>query len=220
MHAVRLQDVSLRFGTQWALIRLTAEFPLQKSVLLTGGNGAGKTTLLRVIATALRPTRGKLELFGVDARKDLAGVRSQLGLMTHGSHLYDDLTGLENLSIVASLTGRGNQAGLGQLLERVGLAEHANRPVRAYSAGMKRRLIVARMLLREPRLALLDEPFGQLDPAGVALMRELIGELKGRGTTLIIATHLHDLARPLCDLHMDMTGGRFTMEPVEVEGQG
>ena len=218
MHAVKLQDVSLRFGAQWALAHLNLEVPQHHSVLLTGGNGAGKTTLLRVIATALRPTRGCVELFGQNAVSSQASVRRFVGLMSHGSHLYDDLTPLENLHIVAMLMGAKHQQGsLMALLEQVGLADHASRPVREFSAGMKRRLIIARLLLCQPKLILLDEPFGQLDVDGVDLMRKLIVDLKAGGATLIIATHLHSLARSICDLHIDMTAGQFATGLVPVE---
>src|SRR5690606_10012853 len=143
--------------------------PAGRITLLTGPNGAGKTTLLRLLSTALTPTRGELRLFGQPAFPHPEPLRRRLALMTHHSHLYDDLSALENLQVVAQLTGRSTSA-IPSLLERVGLGRDMHRPVRDYSAGMKRRLCLGRVLLREPELALLDEPFGQLDPAGVELM--------------------------------------------------
>ena len=215
VNAVELNNVSVRFGARWALVRLTTVLPLGKTILLTGSNGAGKTTLLRTLATAIKPTRGELKVLGLDARTQPFDIRRRMSLITHGSHLYHDLTARQNLELVAELTG-ADHGGLEALLERVGLANQADRAVAQFSAGMKRRVVIARMLLRQPDLVLLDEPFGQLDVGGVELMAGIIGELRDRGTTVIVATHNHALGRSLCELHVDMDGGRIAQHPTEV----
>ena len=204
---VGLDDVSVRYGSRWALARLSAEIRSGERVLLTGENGAGKTTLLRILSTIQKPTRGRLQLFGLDARQNLGEVRARLALITHQNHLYDDMTAWENLDLMARLSGACFEEGR-RLLVRVGLEAHANRRVRHFSAGMKRRLCFARLLLRRPELVLLDEPFGQLDPQGVSLVESLIGEVKEMGATLIMSTH--DLPRGLrlCDRHLTLAGGR------------
>ncbi len=205
--AATMRDVSLRFGSRWALIHVDLAIEPGRTVLLTGENGAGKTTLLRILATALRPTRGELELFGQPARENLAALRRRVGLMTHQSYIYDDLSARENLDLVARLCGRepGSSAAL---LERVGLAPHADRRVRHFSAGMKRRLALARLLLRDPELVLLDEPFGQLDPEGVELVASVVRELRGRGTTMVISTHDIERGLALSDRRVSLSGGR------------
>ncbi|MEM6731953.1 MAG: ABC transporter ATP-binding protein, partial [Myxococcota bacterium] len=188
MTAVKLEGVGKRFGKHWAVAHVSFEVDAGATVLLTGSNGAGKTTLLRVLSTALRPTLGRLSLFGSDCTRDPTGVRPRLALLTHHSHLYADLSGRENLELLARLI-TAPAVPIDDALERVGLAgEAADRAVRAYSAGMKRRLGLARVLLARPELVLLDEPFGQLDPAGVELMEEAIAELKAGGSTLFVST--------------------------------
>ena len=221
MEALRLHDVSLRYGRQWTLIRLSAEFPSGKSTLITGDNGAGKTTLLRVIATALRPTRGRVDVFGVDAYANKDLVRSQMGIISHNSHLYYDLTALENLEQVAFFSGLSTaRESLIPVLERVGLAKYGQQMVRTFSAGMKRRLMIGRLLLRAPRLVLLDEPFGQLDVRGVELMEGVIRELNQEGVTLLLATHQHALGRSLCDFEMTLRGGEIALPPTVIARKG
>lgn len=177
-------------------------------ILLTGENGAGKTTLLRILATALRPSRGSLELFGMDAVTHQASLRGRLALMTHHHHLYEALSARENLELTVRLSGRGALTAIPGHLDEVGLAAVASLPVGTYSAGMKRRLGLAKLLLTAPELALLDEPFGQLDPGGVQLMEDVVRRLKARGATVVMSTH--DIARgeALCDAHLRLAGGR------------
>ena len=217
MVGIRLNDISLRYGRQWTLIRLSAELPAGKSTLITGDNGAGKTTLLRIIATALRPTRGQVEVFGVDAYANRDVVRTQMGMISHNSHLYYDLSAMENLEQVRFFSGLPlRDADLKAALERVGLGPYGNQMVRTFSAGMKRRLMIARLLLRDPQLVLLDEPFGQLDPAGVALMKDVITDLNQRGITLLLATHQHGLGRNLCDVEMKLHRGEILLPPTPI----
>ena len=208
MNAIALEDLSVRLGKRWVLARLAAELPAGRSILITGDNGAGKTTLLRVLATAIQPTRGELKIFGLDAKKETAQIRRLVGLMSHGSHLYDDLTARQNLELVARLSGISPD-GIDDILEQVRLSEHHDRIAGNFSAGMKRRLIIGRLLMRKPRLVLLDEPFGQLDVAGVELMTELVKKFQDDGATVVIATHMHQLGRSLCDDHLEMRAGRL-----------
>ena len=209
VNAIALEDLSVRLGKRWVLARLAAELPAGRSILITGDNGAGKTTLLRVLATALRPTRGRLKIFGLDSQKETAQIRRLVGLMSHGSHLYDDLTARQNLELVARLSGI-SPAGIDDILEQVRLQDHHDRIAGNFSAGMKRRLIIGRLLMRKPRLVLLDEPFGQLDVAGVELMTELVKKFQDDGATVVIATHMHQLGRSLCDDHLEMCAGRLS----------
>lgn len=208
-NAVDILDVSRRFGRRWALARLSYSLPRGASLLLTGHNGSGKTTLLRTIATALRPTAGKLRVFGLDAVADRDEVRARVGLLSHASFLYEDLTAEQNLALLARLLGAEAPLELARtLLTRVGLTQRSGNPVRQFSAGMRKRLAIARLLLKAPQLALLDEPFGELDPAGIHQMEEIIGELKASGTTLILATHLVEQGQSLCELRLHLQDGR------------
>jgi heme exporter protein A len=216
MIAARLNNVSKRYGRRWALVRLSAEIPRNKAVLLTGPNGAGKTTLLRVIATGLKPTRGTLELFGLSVRDNLEEVRRRIGLATHQNHLYNDLSAEENLRLVARFSRGVDSKRIPEVLEQIGLAGRRDSPVGHFSAGMKRRLCLGRILLRQPDLVLLDEPFTQLDPEGVELVANVIRDLKERNVTLIVSTHDVDRGLALCDVHMRMIEGHVVgdIEPI------
>lgn len=204
---LKLADVSKRFGAQWALANVSLELDRPGVVLITGENGAGKTTLLKVIATAQRPTLGHVELLGRPVLPDLDAARRAIGVITHQAHLYFDLTPTENLALTARLVGRSPDT-IPRLLERVGLASNAHRPVRQFSAGMKRRVSLACLLLRSPQVALLDEPFTQLDPEGVTLMEEVVRDLKKAETLVLMATHDLERGFALADAHLKMEGGR------------
>ncbi len=205
---VQVENVSLRFGRTWVLTRLDFQVPKHACLLITGGNGAGKTTLLRVLATALKPTRGTLKLFGQDAYEDIDRARLGIALLTHQPHVYDELSARENLRLVKSLCP-WTDGEVDNLLEEVNLQDHSDRSVGNFSAGMKRRLCTARMLMQEPTLALLDEPFAQLDPEGVALMETLIRRMRDKGTTVIFSTHNVERGLALADHHIKLHLGQL-----------
>ena len=128
--------------------------------------------------------------------------------MTHASHLYDAQSSRENLRFVARMAGDGALGRIDDVLDEVGLAGHADRPVRGFSAGMKRRLMMARLLFKKPELVLLDEPWGQLDAGAMDLMDDMVRTLRDGGSTLVIATHDVDRATPLCDTRLRLAHGR------------
>jgi heme exporter protein A len=207
--AVEIRDVSKRYGRRWALARVSYQLPAGCSLLLTGPNGSGKTTLLRLIATALRPTAGAIRVLGLDVVEHRDAVRARVGLLSHVTFLYEDLSAEQNLSILARLLAvESPRDAVGQLLERVGLGKRSRHPVRHFSAGMRKRLAIARLLLKAPPLALLDEPFGELDPAGIGEMERIISELKVNGTALILATHLVEQGSALCESRLHLQDGR------------
>jgi len=210
-NALELTDVSKRYGQRWALARLTFQLPVGSSLLLTGHNGSGKTTLLRILATAFRPTTGRARIFGQDVVAERERLRPRLALLGHSSFLYEDLTARENLTLLARLVGRARPASESTaMLDRVGLGPRANHPVRTFSAGMKKRLAIARLMLKEPELALLDEPFGELDPAGIAEMEEHIRTLSRSGATVVLATHQVQHGLTLCKERLHLVAGRAT----------
>lgn len=186
------QDLARRFGPRWALARIELSVAEGERLLVFGANGSGKTTLLRVLSTLLSPSRGTLRLFGEDPTVDPVASRSRIGLVTHSPGLYEDLSGRDNLLVQARLMDRPVPE---DLLDRVGLQDRPD-PVRHYSAGMRKRLSFALMLHKQPELVLLDEPFAQLDPAGMDAAAALIRELPG---TVIVASHQLERASRLCD---------------------
>lgn len=205
--ALEIDDVSKRFGTRWAVARLTYTLPAGRSLLLTGHNGSGKTTLLRMIATATFPTAGKLRVFGRDTRAGRSALRHDVAIVSHASFLYEDLTAAANLTLLAAFLG-ADEKRIPPLLERVGLSARATSPVRQFSAGMRKRLAIARLLLKLPKLALFDEPFGELDPAGITWMESVLRELQAGGTTIVLATHLVDQGLSLTQERLHLVDGR------------
>lgn len=176
---------------------------------IEGHNGSGKSTLLRVIATSLRPTSGSVRLFGRDILADPDWARSQLALMGFHPGLYDDLTARENLAFAADMLGR-NRDGIDEVLERVGLLREAGEKLRTFSSGMQRRLALGRLLLRSPRVLLLDEPYNSFDRAGVALVNEVVRDViqRGQGCAVIVLHDRHS-ALGLLDRVVSMQQGRF-----------
>ncbi|MFC6590798.1 ATP-binding cassette domain-containing protein [Deinococcus lacus] len=174
--AVQLRGVWLRLGREVILRGVDLDLPAGSGVTLLGENGAGKTTLLRLMAGALRPTRGEGRLFGY-ALNDARAVRDQIHLMPVDAALYPDLSCQENLEFALQMYGYGPQRRqeAGAALRRVGLERAAQRRVRYLSAGMRKRLALARASLLACPLTLLDEPFANLDAAGRQLTLELLG---------------------------------------------
>mgnify|MGYP006149388489 CR=1 FL=1 len=203
--AIEAGDLSRRYGSRWSLARLNLEVKIGERFLIVGGNGSGKTTLLRLLSTALPRSGGTLSIFGVDPDKSRHEVRSSLALLSHQSSIWEDLSGRENLDILGRLVGVDIDAGA--LLAKVKLEERPD-PVRTYSAGMRKRLAFARLLLQRPRLALVDEPYGQLDPEGFDLVDSLIDELIDAGCTVVMASHLVERAAQKCDRALLLEAGQ------------
>jgi heme exporter protein A len=207
--ALVLHDVSKRYGRRWALARLSYTLPQGRSLLLTGHNGSGKTTLLRLVATALTPTHGRVVVRGRDSVAEREAVRHEVALLSHASFLYEDLTAQQNLTVLARLLGLDSPGEVaGEYLRKVGLTQRSTSPVRQFSAGMRKRLAIARLLMKAPAVALLDEPFGELDPKGIEAMEAIVRELKGAGVTVVLATHLIEQGMSLCEERLHLQEGR------------
>jgi heme exporter protein A len=219
--AIEVRDVSKRYGRRWAVARLSYSLPAGCSLLLTGHNGSGKTTLLRMISTVTFPTAGQLLVFGRDTREERDSLRRTVALLSHASFLYEDLTAEQNLMLLARLIGlSGAKVKVAELLDRVGLKQRSDSPARHFSAGMRKRLAIARLLLKAPRLALLDEPFGELDPGGIIQMEEHIQTLQRSGTTVILATHLIEQGERLTQRRLHLENGRLTVAGAERVSEG
>lgn len=187
--------------------------PPGQCVCLVGPNGAGKTTLLRVIATATSPSRGEVTIFGDSTRTNPDAVRQRVGLFVAQAYVYGELTPLENLRFAATMYGRhpSDEELLGRL-ERVGLAKVAEARVRTFSQGMLQRLALARAILNDAAVMLLDEPYTALDTDGLRLVDTLIDELRTAGRTVIMATHLIERALEHCDRGLAIEAGRVVYD--------
>jgi heme exporter protein A len=202
-------ELSKRYGARWALVRISFRIARGETAMLAGRNGSGKSTLLRVLATALRPDLGTARVAGLDTVADRDEVRRRVALLDHRSHVYDALSALENLEVMARFLGDGalDRERLMAVLDEVGLADRAGDPVAAFSAGMRKRLALARVLLKAPEVALLDEPYGELDPPGFRLVDGVLDRLRRRGATVLMATHLVERGREHCDRALVLAGG-------------
>jgi heme exporter protein A len=201
------KNLARRYGRRWALADVSFTLATGKVLMVAGPNGSGKTTLLRTLATAIRPDLGSASVGGFDLVQDREDVRKLVALLSHASYLYDSLTARQNLAVVADHLGR-SRSGIDALLDRVALGRRAADTVATFSAGMRKRLSFARMLMQEPRVALLDEPYGQLDPEGFVLVEAVVRELKASGTTVIMATHQLARAAAVADDAMLLEAGR------------
>lgn len=204
---IEIDRLGRRYGSRWALSNVSVRIRDGSVVMVAGPNGSGKSTLFRILATAIRPHCGTATIDGWDLDRHRDDIRKSVALLTHASYLYEPLTGLENLRVFADHLDRSRD-GLMPLLERVGLASRANDPVSAYSAGMRKRLSFARVLLQEPRVVMLDEPYGQLDPEGFTLVDEVVRELRERGATVLMATHQLERGTKLADSMLFLEAGR------------
>jgi heme ABC exporter ATP-binding subunit CcmA len=191
---VRAEDVERRFGRRRVLEEVSFDLEPGGFLLLLGPNGAGKTTLLRILATLLSPSGGSIRICGHDVREDAAAVRRLIGFVGHSPLLYGDLTARENLRFYARMYQvADSEARVAELLDRVELTLRADDPAGALSKGMRQRLALARALLHDPRVLLLDEPYAGLDTRAAGLLDELLDERAGR-TTVVLVTH--DPGRP------------------------
>ena len=205
--AVEAWELGRRYGRRWALGGVSFSLPAGCVAMLVGRNGSGKSTLLRVLATAIRPDHGTARLAGHDVRGERQEVRRRVALLDHHSYHYEALTARENLRVAASFLGGLEAERAETLLARVGLGSRADDPVSSFSAGMRKRLALARVLLQDAEVVLLDEPYGELDPPGFRLLDQLIDELRGRGRTVVMATHLVERGRASCDRALALADG-------------
>ncbi|HET7435623.1 MAG TPA: heme ABC exporter ATP-binding protein CcmA [Thermoanaerobaculia bacterium] len=205
--SVEVERVARRYGRRWALAEVTFSVRAGEVMMVAGRNGAGKSTLFRVLATAIRPDRGRATIGGFDVVKEREDVRKLSAILAHQNYLYESLTARENLEVVADHLGRRRRNVL-ETLEQVALGSRANDAVSTFSAGMRKRLSFARILLQEPRLVLLDEPYGALDPPGFALVDDVIRDLKSRGVTILMATHQWERGAKLADTALVLEAGR------------
>jgi len=188
--ALASQDIQKKFGHFTALAGVTLEVPKGEFVTLFGRNGAGKTTFLKIAATLMRPTHGSFWIEGIDIRKEPEKARRNIGFLSHNTFIYRDLSAIENLRFFCRLYGAdASDDRLLRMLERFGLRRRANDTVRNFSRGLQQRVGIARVLLHDPRLILLDEPYTGLDAQAVTMLNETLDELVKSGRTVILTTH-------------------------------
>ncbi|HET6508704.1 MAG TPA: heme ABC exporter ATP-binding protein CcmA [Baekduia sp.] len=203
--AIELDGLTRRHGEREALSGVSFALDPGASLVVFGPNGAGKTTLLRVLATLLRPHGGRAKVLGKALPDEGWAVRGRVGFLGHASLLYRDLTARENLRFHARLHGVERDR-VEDVLDQVGLRSRADDPVHTYSRGMVQRAAVARAVLHDPELLLLDEPTANLDPHAVEVVEPLIGAASGR--TRVITSHDPVGGLKDADLALGLRGGK------------
>ncbi len=205
---VFVEDVSKRFGLEWALARATFTVARGKMALLTGDNGSGKTTLIRCLSTALIPDFGHARVGGLDLVSGRDLIRKRVACLNQPPGFYGGLSARENLTLANAVLGLGRGGAISEVLERVGLGPKQDIPIDAFSSGMKQRFALARLSLLRRDLILLDEPESHLDGAGLRLLQQFIAEWKAQGAAIICATHAQERFEGLGDFEVRLVGGR------------
>ena len=202
VNAIELRGVGRAYGERVVLRDVSVSLEAGRTLVVFGPNGAGKTTLLRVLATLLRPHAGSARVLGRELPGEAWAVRGSVGFLGHEPMLYRDLSARENLRYFARLYGAGEER-VAAGLDSVGMAARADEPLRTLSRGMVQRVAVCRAVLHEPRVLLLDEPFGNLDPGAATLVKPLLAS----GTRVLTS---HDPERDLdrADVVLGLRGGR------------
>ncbi|MDY6794785.1 MAG: ATP-binding cassette domain-containing protein [Actinomycetota bacterium] len=214
--AIETNDLSKRFGDLVAVDKAGLSVPAGSVFGFVGPNGAGKTTLIRILLGLTRRNGGSARLldFPIPEKSSLALRR--VGAIIEEPRFHAHLTGRENLQVIAAARDPEARARVRPALDRVGLAERADKRVKTYSTGMRQRLGVARCLIADPLLLILDEPMNGLDPAGIEELREMIRGLAGEGRTVFLSSHLLDEVQKICDHVAIIDKGRILMQgPVE-----
>ena len=203
---ITFNNVVKQFGRFIALRGVSLDLSAGELYAILGENGAGKTTLLRVLAGLAQPTRGTVSMLGTS---DLRTVTREIGYMAHPSMLYDELSARENLHYFAALYGISKEDRCASLIQTVGLDPALSRPVGQYSQGMRQRLSLARALIHDPKILLLDEPFSNVDVRSAREIASLLGQLRDSGKTLLVITHQSDLLAEVANDQVWMERGRI-----------
>ncbi len=211
---IETQDLSKRFNDFWAVDGVTLSVKPGQILALLGQNGAGKTTTVRMLTALLAPTRGSARVAGYDVTRDGGRVRSSVGVLTEQHGLYLRMTGDEYLDFFGRIyrldaEARGQRGTY--LLEYFGLAEAATRSIGEYSKGMRQKLALARALMHEPPVLLLDEPTSAMDPESARLVRDEIARLRSSQRTIVICTHNLAEAEELADIIAIIYRGRILL---------
>jgi len=214
---IETQGLCKDFGARPAVIDLDLTVPRGCAFGFLGHNGAGKTTLIRMLLGLTSADAGTMWIRGRPVPRERAEALARVGAIVEEPHFHGHLSGRENLEVVAAVRGPEAFPRIDGALRRVGLGDRAGDRVRTYSQGMRQRLGVARCLLADPELLILDEPMNGLDPGGILEFRSMIAELVGEGRTVFLSSHLLDEVEKTCDAAAVIDRGRVIAQgPIEM----
>ncbi|MGB7150465.1 MAG: ABC transporter ATP-binding protein [Terriglobales bacterium] len=218
---ISVSNLIKQFGRFAALRGVSAEFFRGKLYAILGDNGAGKTTLLRTLAGLNQPSSGRISILGCELGSDeFHDICSQVGYMAHPSLLYDEMSGMENLAYFSRLYGITSDARCAEVIRAVGLDPELARPVGQYSQGMRQRMSLARALLNDPKILLLDEPFSNVDLNSAGEMVRLLARTRDAGKTIFVVTHQAALLEGAADEFVWMEFGKIVGRTRELKRPG
>jgi len=210
---VLVRGLTRRYGSLRALDGVDLTLRQGEFLTIFGPNGAGKSTLLKILAGLVRPTTGTVNVFGFHPIKQSESVKRRLGFIAHSGFLYGGLTARDNLRFYARLYDLPEpDARVETLLAEVGLAERADHPVRGFSRGMQQRLAIARALIHDPEMVLLDEPYTGLDQHASRMLRGILDQVRGRGRSVVMVTHHLDEGLEVSSRLAILSKGRIAWE--------
>jgi ABC-type multidrug transport system ATPase subunit len=211
---VSVTNLIKQFGRFAALCGVSADFASGRLYAILGDNGAGKTTLLRMLAGLAQPTQGQVSILGATNIRSICG---QIGYMAHPSLLYDEMSGMENLRYFARLYGIADDQRCADVITAVKLDPGLQRPVGQYSQGMRQRMSLARALLNDPKILLLDEPFSNVDIRSAREMVSLLMQMRDWGKTIFVVTHQATLLEDAANEFIKMEAGKIVSRTPELQ---
>lgn len=212
-YVMETQNLTKRYQSATVVDHVNLHVPKGKIYGLLGRNGAGKTTIMKMMLQLVRPTEGTIRLFGAGYREHMSDIYHKIGSMIETPGFYTNLTGQENLEILAMLQGKISKEAVRDALAIVGLDKEKKKPFADYSLGMKQRLGIAAAIMHEPELLILDEPINGLDPIGISEIRQFLCELSHtKGITVFISSHVLSEIEQIADMIGVMNEGRLVEE--------
>ncbi|MDJ1420846.1 MAG: heme ABC exporter ATP-binding protein CcmA [Candidatus Methanoperedens sp.] len=210
-----VEKLSKAFGTNIVLRNIDLSIEQGQFLTIFGPNGAGKTTLIKIISTLVSPTSGRVMIDGIDIKEKPIEIRKKIGVISHETYLYHELTAAENLRFFGRMYGIENndiEAKIDDLLKQVGLSYRKNDRVRTFSRGMKQRLSIARALIHDPPILLLDEPYTGLDQHASATFDRILDSMNAHDKTRVLISHDIERGISMCDRAVILTNGNIAHE--------
>jgi ABC-type multidrug transport system ATPase subunit len=215
--AIKTERLIKSFGRKKALREINLTVKKGSFYVIFGPNGAGKTTLLKIVSSILKPDSGNVRIFGRDIVHD-AGIRSQIGLVSHNTYLYENLTVLENLKFYGRLYGvKALDSKIDEVVNEFDLGDFSEKLVKTLSQGMKQRTSIARAVIQDPNILLLDEPYTGLDPSALVKFNNYLERVHSDGITSVMITHNIPLGYAMADSISFVNNGKFVFTGTKVE---
>lgn len=212
-YVMETKNLTKRYQSTTVVDHVSLHVPKGKIYGLLGRNGAGKTTIMKMMLQLVRPTEGTIRMFGAEYQEHMSDTYRKIGSIIETPGFYTNLTGQENLEILAKLRGKISKDAVRNALEIVGLDKEKKKPFSDYSLGMKQRLGIAAAIMHEPELLILDEPINGLDPIGISEIRQFLCDLsRTKGTTIFISSHVLSEIEQIADVIGVMNEGKLVEE--------